>query len=90
MDNFSANLHEGEAVLNRKAASAWRGGADTAELAREIKALREEMKVNLYSIAKNTGKMSKVIDRFDQDGLPPDRDGIIAKWDTVGIPATRP
>jgi hypothetical protein len=67
-----------------------RSGGDNVVLIAEIRALREEMKVNLYSIAKNTGKMSKVIDRFDQDGLPPDRDGIISKWDTVGLPATRP
>jgi tape measure domain-containing protein len=89
---YGATLHGTELVVSPRSSypATVRGGADTAELAREIKALREEMKVNLYSIAKNTGKMSKVIDRFDQDGLPPDRDGIIAKWDTAGIPATRP
>jgi tape measure domain-containing protein len=90
MDNFSANLHEGEAVLNRKAASAWRGGADSGELAQAIKELKEEVNVIGSAIAKNTQKSSKIFDRWDQDGLPPDRDGIIAKWDTAGIPATRP
>jgi hypothetical protein len=88
---YGATLHGTELIVSPKASyPATVKGGDNVVLISEIKALREEMKVNLYSIAKNTAKVSKVIDRFDQDGLPPDRDGIIAKWDTVGIPATRP
>ena len=43
------------------------------EVLRELKALRDEMKANLYAIAKNTGKQAKVTDRWDQDGTPPVR-----------------
>ena len=39
----------------------------------EVKALREEMKVAMYQIAKNTGKNYDLMNRWDGDGLPPER-----------------
>ena len=72
-DNFGINAHEGEAVLNKKDAKAWRGGGDSTELVAEIKELRAEIKAGNYAIAKNTGKMVKILDRFDNDGIPAER-----------------
>lgn len=66
-DNFGANLHEGEAVLNRKAASAWRGGADSGELASEIKALREELRAANFQIARNTAKTARAMEFLDNE-----------------------
>ena len=45
------------------------GGA-TAE---EVKALRDELKLAMYQIAKNTGKSYDLLNRWDGDGLPPER-----------------
>ncbi len=39
----------------------------------EVKALRDEMKVAMYQIAKNTGKSYDIINRWNGDGLPPER-----------------
>ncbi len=39
----------------------------------EVKALREEMRVAMYQIAKNTGKSYDLMNRWDGDGLPPER-----------------
>lgn len=39
----------------------------------EVKALREELKVAMYQIAKNTGKSYDLMNRWDGDGLPPER-----------------
>jgi hypothetical protein len=41
--------------------------------AEEVKALRDEMKVAMYQIAKNTGKSYDIINRWNGDGLPPER-----------------
>ena len=46
------------------------GGGATAE---EVKALRSELKVAMYQIAKNTGKSYDLMNRWDGDGLPPER-----------------
>lgn len=39
----------------------------------EVKALREEMRAALFQIAKNTGKTSDQLNRWDGDGLPDTR-----------------
>ena len=39
----------------------------------EVKALREELKAAMYQIAKNTGKSYDLMNRWDGDGLPPER-----------------
>jgi hypothetical protein len=41
--------------------------------AEEIKAMRQELKMAMYQIAKNTGKSYDLLDRWDGDGLPPER-----------------
>ncbi len=41
--------------------------------AEEIKAMRQELKMAMYQIAKNTGKSYDLINRWDGDGLPPER-----------------
>jgi hypothetical protein len=46
------------------------GGGTTAE---EVKALRQELKLAMYQIAKNTGKSYDLLDRWNGDGLPPER-----------------
>jgi hypothetical protein len=46
---------------------------DNSELIAEVKALREDLNAIGYAVARNTGKSAKVLDRFDQDGLPPER-----------------
>jgi hypothetical protein len=46
---------------------------DNSEVVKELKSLREDIKAYGYAIAKNTGKSSKVLDRFDIDGLPDTR-----------------
>jgi hypothetical protein len=47
--------------------------SDNVILLSEFRKLREETKVGNYQIAKNTGKLAKIIDRFDSDGLPDTR-----------------
>jgi len=41
--------------------------------AEEIKAMRDELRVAMYQIAKNTGKSYDLMNRWDGDGLPPER-----------------
>ena len=41
--------------------------------AAEVKALRDELKLAMYQIAKNTGKSYDIINRWNGDGLPPER-----------------
>ncbi len=43
------------------------GGGATAD---EVRALRDELKVVMFQIAKNTGKTSDQLQRWDGDGLP--------------------
>lgn len=48
--------------------------AGTSGTAEEIKALRDELKLAMYQIAKNTGKSYDLLNRWDGDGLPETRD----------------
>jgi len=48
-------------------------GADSKELLAEIKKLREDLQAGNYTIASNTNKMYQILDKFDGDGLPPER-----------------
>jgi hypothetical protein len=41
--------------------------------AEEVKAMRQELKMAMYQIAKNTGKSYDLMNRWDGDGLPPER-----------------
>jgi len=67
---------EGEAVLTKDEAHDWRSGINNTDLAGEMQSLLREMaelKVSNYLIAKYTGKMVKILDQFNVDGLPPER-----------------
>lgn len=46
------------------------GGNATAA---EVKAMRDELRLAMYQIAKNTGKSYDLLDRWNGDGLPPER-----------------
>lgn len=41
--------------------------------AEDVKSLRDELKVAIYQIAKNTGKSYDLLNRWNGDGLPPER-----------------
>lgn len=41
--------------------------------ANEVKNLRDELKLAMYQIAKNTGKSYDILNRWNGDGLPPER-----------------
>lgn len=58
-------------IYNANQLSGMMGGGATAE---EVKALREELKLAMYQIAKNTGKSYDLMNRWDGDGLPETRD----------------
>lgn len=49
------------------------GGADSRELLAELKKLRVDLQIGNYTIACNTLKMAKILDKFDGDGLPAER-----------------
>ena len=57
-------------IYNANQLDGMMGGGGTAE---EVKALREELKLAMYQIAKNTGKSYDLMNRWDGDGLPPER-----------------
>jgi hypothetical protein len=46
------------------------GGNATAA---EVRAMRDELRLAMYQIAKNTGKSYDLMNRWDGDGLPPER-----------------
>lgn len=58
-------------IYNANQLSDMMGGGATAE---EVKALRDELKLAMYQIAKNTGKSYDLMNRWDGDGLPETRD----------------
>ena len=46
---------------------------DVSSLLAEIKALREEVRSGNYAVALNTAKAGKIIDKWDNEGLPTER-----------------
>ena len=54
-------------IYNANQLNGMMGGAGTAE---EVKGLREELKLAVYQIAKNTGKSYNLMNRWDGNGLP--------------------
>ncbi|OQB29598.1 MAG: hypothetical protein BWY07_02761 [Candidatus Hydrogenedentes bacterium ADurb.Bin170] len=70
-DDYLMRAHEGEAVLSPPDAARWRSGKTGSNsnviLIEEIRALRAEIKAGNVAIAKNTGKMAKVLDYVDQE-----------------------
>ena len=65
------HLDRGERVVdadtNRQLS---RAGGDSHELIAEIRALRADLQAGTYAIARSTGKMAKILDKFDGDGMP--------------------
>jgi len=47
---------------------------DTSALEAEIRKLREDINAAQYQIAKNTGESTKLLNRWDGDGIPEERD----------------
>jgi len=80
-DGYLMKAHKDEAVLTAPEAARWRnqsGGNVTSlsefkELKDELIALRKVVESGNYQIAKNTGKTATVIGRFDDDGMPAER-----------------
>lgn len=57
-------------IYNANQLGTMMGGGDAAD---EIKAMRAELKNAMFQIAKNTGKQYELLDRWNGDGLPPER-----------------
>lgn len=83
-DDMVANLHRGERVVpaadNAEFLRVLQGGGDAAEMARELRALREEVagmhadtRAGLNAVATHTSKSAALADRWDGEGLPPTR-----------------
>ncbi|MBW2675036.1 MAG: hypothetical protein JRD89_16760, partial [Deltaproteobacteria bacterium] len=74
---YPMTLHGEEAVIPLKGGKVpvqmGNYGADSKELLNEIKKLREDLQAGNYTIASNTNKMYQILDKFDGDGLPPER-----------------
>jgi hypothetical protein len=58
-------------IYNANQLNSMMSGSGTAE---EVKELREEVKLAIYQIAKNTGKSYNLMNRWDGNGLPDIRD----------------
>ena len=80
-DGYLMKAHKDEAVLTAPEAAQWRkskGGNVTSieafrSLKNELVALREVTESGNYQVAKNTQKISKILGRFDDDGMPAER-----------------
>jgi hypothetical protein len=46
---------------------------DVSELIAEVKEMRQVMQTGLYSVAKNTGKSTDILRRWEGDGIPAER-----------------
>lgn len=57
-------------IYNSNQLGTMMGGGDAAD---EIKSMRAELKNAMFQIAKNTGKQYELLDRWNGDGLPPER-----------------
>ena len=66
-DGFIAELHAGERVMTA-------GEADSADkMAMDMASLRGSMEEIMIAIARNTAKSYRLYDRWDKNGLPPER-----------------
>ena len=66
-DGYVAELHAGERVLTAQQADA----ADT--MATDFAALRGSIEEIMIAVARNTAKSYRLYDRWDKNGLPPER-----------------
>lgn len=66
-DGFIAELHAGERVMTA-------AEADSADkMAMDMASLRGSMEEIMIAIARNTAKSYRLYDRWDKNGLPPER-----------------
>jgi len=80
-DGYLMKAHKNEAVLTAPEAEVWRksktGNVASLEefrgLKDELRGLREVTESGNYQLAKNTLKISKILSRFDDDGMPAER-----------------
>ena len=91
------------AVANEKPSGKNRPGSaldvtedQESELLTLVKDLSEKLDISQYAIAKNAEKISKMLQRWDGDGMPADRDGfaeqaaeILNEWNVSGLPEER-
>jgi hypothetical protein len=72
---YGATLHGTELVVSPNASfpATVKGGDSPPEQALLLKELTAEIKVGNFQIAKNTGKISDILTRFDYDGMPAER-----------------
>lgn len=71
-----AQIHEGEAIVPKAynpAANPGMGGGNS-EVVAELRALREENRQQAGQIARLNLRMARVLDKFDDDGMPATRD----------------
>ncbi len=65
--NRGANIID---FAGRDESSARQNPAEFSEIKAEIRALRADLQSANYTIARNTLKMAKTLDKFDYDGMP--------------------
>ena len=70
-DGFPIIAHKGERVQTATEATEWRSG--NSRLADEVRALRDDLNKIGFTLAKNTNKVAKYIERWDGLGLPAER-----------------
>lgn len=66
-----ANIHQGERIVP---AAYNRSDATNAQLVEAINSLRAELRAQNGEIAKNTSKTAKLLDAWDGDGMPAERE----------------
>jgi len=80
-DGYLMKAHKDEAVLTAPEADQWRKSkservtslTEFRQMKQELRGLREVMESGNYQVAKNTLKISKILGRFDDDGMPAER-----------------
>jgi hypothetical protein len=69
--DMAAQIHQGERITP---AAYNRSDKTNFDLLEEIKAMREDLRAAQYQIAKNTGDTSRMLTRWDGDGIPEERE----------------
>jgi hypothetical protein len=68
-----AVVHEGEAIVPRAYNPAAGGSGDTRALVAEVRGLREENKAQALALVRLQTEMTRVLKRWDTDGIPEER-----------------
>lgn len=73
-DNFLINAHKGEKLLTAEEREDYVNSKKLLrDLLSEITGFRNDMQVIGYTLAKNTQKTTKLLEKFDAIGMPPER-----------------